>query len=83
METKLGELGLWSILTRANVVKKFEQSFDAQITPSDSNCVYALSPSYVDKTNIVHKIETNLNHGTCIQANDVGSENAIKTRHKY
>ena len=64
-------------------MKKFEQSFDAQITPSDSNCVYALSLSYVDKTNIVHKIETNLNHGTCIQANDVGSENAIKTRHKY
>ena len=25
-----------------------------------------------------HKIKTNLNHGTCIRARDLGSENAIK-----
>ena len=45
-------LGLWSISSTTNAVKTFEQSFIAQNTPSDSNCVYTLSPSCVDKTNI-------------------------------
>ena len=46
------ELGLWSILSTANVVKTFERSFVGQTTPSDSNCIHALFPSCVDKTNI-------------------------------
>ena len=46
------KLGLWSILSTANVVETFEQSFVAQITPSDSNCVYALSLCNVDQTDI-------------------------------
>ena len=46
------ELGLWSILPTANVVKTFDQSFVAQIKPSDSSCAYTLFPSCVDKTNI-------------------------------
>ena len=33
------ELGLWSILSTANVVKTFERSFVGQSTPSDSNCL--------------------------------------------
>ena len=46
------ELGLWSILSTANVVKIFEQSFVGQTTPSDSNCRHTLFSSCVDKTNI-------------------------------
>ena len=46
------ELGLWSILSTTNVVETFKQSFVAQITLSDSNCVYTLSPCNVDQTNI-------------------------------
>ena len=39
------KLGLLLILSTANVVKTFEQSFVGQITPSDSNCVYTLPSS--------------------------------------
>ena len=46
------KLGLWSILSTANVVETFEQSFVAQISPSDSNFVYALSLCNVDQTDI-------------------------------
>ena len=38
------DMGLWSILSTANVVKTFKQSFVGQVTPLDSNCIHALFP---------------------------------------
>ena len=73
----LVQLGFWSILSTANVVETFEQSFVAQITPSDSNCVYTHPHVTLIKLIFDHKIKTNLNHGTCIRARDFGFENSI------
>ena len=66
-----------------NVVKTFKRSFDGQINHQIETAYIHCSQVALMKLIFDHKIYTNLNHGTCLRANDYASENAIKKRHKY